>query len=74
MSGPYETIEERERKEFNLSKQSWISERNFNTVFSNRDGTKFIENYVVRDPSEPPNLYKFRNFDKKRWLSGNFIV
>ena len=41
MSGPYETIEERERKEFNLSKQSWISERNFNTVFSNRDMALF---------------------------------
>ena len=73
-SGQYETLDERERREFNESKKLWVSENNFNTIFKKNEGTDFIENYVSRDPSAPPNLHKFRVIAKNKWISGNFIV
>ena len=34
----------------------------------------YIQNYVVRDPSDPPTLHKFRIANKDKWIAGNFFV
>jgi hypothetical protein len=29
-----------------------------------------IENYVGKDPSEPPLLHRFRDVEKDKWVNG----
>jgi len=73
-SGPYETAEERERREFLESKKNWVDKNNFKGTFKSGSDPKFIPNYVTRDPSNPPVLHKFREENKTKWIGGNFFV
>ncbi len=74
MSGPYETQEERERRELKADKKRWVSPEGFTSVFTSGRRPNFIENYVTRDPSDPPVLHQFRSEDKGKWIAGGFVV
>lgn len=73
-SGPYETEDERRRRELAESKKLWVAKKDFDTVFSSRISPQLMVNYITMDPSDPPSLHKFRTENKKRWLAGKFIV
>jgi hypothetical protein len=51
--------------------KKWIVKNDFKTYFGKASTGKvnYIQNYVTRDPSEPPLLHKFRDKDKERWLA-----
>jgi len=50
--------------ELQISKKLWKSKVDFKTVANQAalhgQEKKYIPNYVVRDPSEPPMIHKFR--------------
>lgn len=60
-----------------VDKSKWISRNNFEARFGIATTGKgfdktYIQTYVMRDPSEPPILNKFRETSPERWLNGNF--
>ena len=73
-SGPYESIKEKAYKEFLENKKKWIGKKDFSTVLTRVIKPSYIQNYVVRDPSDPPTLHKFRIANKDKWIAGNFFV
>ena len=73
-SSPYESLTTKTHRKDLENKSHWISEKDFNNKYNPKPATEFIETYVVRDPSQPPALHKFRNIDKKRWIGNDFFV
>ena len=54
------------------SKKKWLA-KDFNTQGKSLQQEKFSDKYyVTADPSEPPQLMKFRSDDRKTFLAGNF--
>lgn len=50
----------------------FIGDKSFWAYYPNTKVSKYIENYVTRDPSLPISDYKFREFNHKKWLYGSF--
>ena len=52
----------------------WVNGDNFKTYFGKASTSQvnYIQNYVTRDPSEPPLLHKFRDKNKDKWIGGDF--
>lgn len=71
IGSPYKSQEDVYNEEYKQSKSKWITKNGFVAIVSSKK-YKDIENYVTKDPSEPPLLHKFRSVDKSKWLSGSF--
>ena len=71
-SSPYMSLEHREYIEKLKNKKKWVSDRDFITSVGRPINNKkifVIQNYVSITPSIPPVLYKFRNENKKKWMT-----
>ena len=71
-SSPYMSLEHREYIEKLKNKKKWVSDRDFITSVGRPINNKkifIIQNYVSLTPSIPPLLYKFRNENKKKWMT-----
>ena len=71
-SSPYMSSEHREYIEKLKDKKKWVSDRDFITSVGRPINNKkifVIKNYVSLTPSIPPLLYKFRNENKKKWIT-----
>ena len=71
-SSPYMSLEHREYIEKLQNKKHWVSDRDFITSVGRPINNKkifIIQNYVSLTPSIPPLLYKFRNENKKKWIT-----
>ncbi|CDW91520.1 UNKNOWN [Stylonychia lemnae] len=67
--------EEIYRKKEAENRKLWISKQNFKASFGNattNSDKNFIKNYVNKDPSQPPALFRWRDENKQEWLNGNF--
>ena len=53
-------------------KSKWQSPKNFWGYFPKHISTNDIENYVVRDFSEPASSHRFRIVEKAKWVAGSF--
>ena len=64
------TVENQERRE---NKKRWLNQKGFNNHIGKASYSKekdsYIKNYVNITPSLPPLLHKFRDTQKKKWLS-----
>jgi hypothetical protein len=62
-----------------VDKAKWVSRNDFNGrigIASTGKGFSPSNNsntYVMRDPSEPPMLFRFRQRSPDKWLGGDFI-
>jgi hypothetical protein len=69
----YKSDEEIRREEYKESKSKWITKCGFISHGPKHcTGYRVIENYVGKDPSEPPILHNFRPVNKTKWISGTF--
>eukprot|EP00826_Nyctotherus_ovalis_P001389 TRINITY_DN10210_c0_g1_i1.p2 TRINITY_DN10210_c0_g1~~TRINITY_DN10210_c0_g1_i1.p2 ORF type:complete len:182 (-),score=32.06 TRINITY_DN10210_c0_g1_i1:147-692(-) len=71
IGSPYKSQEDVYNEEYKQSKSKWITKNGFVAIVGSKN-YRDIENYVTKDPSEPPLLHKFRSVDKSKWLSGSF--
>ena len=72
-NAPYKSRDDIINEEYKESKKKWITKKGF-IVYGGKNCARYetIDNYVGKDPSEPPALHNFRTIDKKKWLSGSF--
>ena len=71
IGSPYKTKEDISNEEYKRAKNKWITKNGFIAAIRNSK-EKYINNYVTKDPSEPPVLHKFRSVNKSKWVSGSF--
>ena len=70
VSETYLCPEEKYRHEAYLDKKNWINKRGFIvSVGKYKMKPNFISNYVGMTPSEPPVCYKYRDVNKKKWIT-----
>lgn len=50
-----------------------IAGKTFKTNLISRDYERMISNYVTMTPSNPPNMHKFREENRTKWISKRFI-
>lgn len=59
-----------------INKNKWVSPQDFVRCIgvgsTGQTFSKGLDTYVMRDPSEPPLTYNFRNLSPKKWLFGSF--
>lgn len=61
-----------------VDKAKWVSRNNFNArigIATTGNGFSPSNNntYVMRDPSEPPMLFRFRQRSPEKWIAGDFV-
>ena len=70
---PYMDILTKEFIERKNNEKKWIVKQKFNNYVSKRSSNEIhsntdIKNYVMRTPSLPPVLYRFRRNEKNKWV------
>ena len=69
-ASPYMTEEEKRLEENLKDKKNWIDKRGFfSSVGHYSVQPHFISNYVQLTPSESPLNHKFRDVEKKKWIT-----
>lgn len=69
-SSPYITEEEKRLEENMRDKKNWIDKKGFfSSVGHYSVHPQFISNYVQLTPSESPLNHKFRDVEKKKWIT-----
>eukprot|EP00826_Nyctotherus_ovalis_P060992 TRINITY_DN8633_c0_g1_i3.p2 TRINITY_DN8633_c0_g1~~TRINITY_DN8633_c0_g1_i3.p2 ORF type:complete len:150 (+),score=26.44 TRINITY_DN8633_c0_g1_i3:1384-1833(+) len=68
---PYKSQLEFANEDYRRSKKKWLTKSGF-LACGGKKLYKVIENYVVKDPSEPPVLHRFRRTSKGKWIAGSF--
>ena len=72
-ASPYMSREDVYNEDYKNSKQKWLTKNGFMRHASRHcRGYKIIDNYVEKDPSDPPILHKFRAINKLKWIAGSF--
>eukprot|EP00826_Nyctotherus_ovalis_P031879 TRINITY_DN2564_c0_g4_i1.p1 TRINITY_DN2564_c0_g4~~TRINITY_DN2564_c0_g4_i1.p1 ORF type:complete len:241 (-),score=46.03 TRINITY_DN2564_c0_g4_i1:26-748(-) len=69
----YKSGDDVRREEYKEGKSRWMTKQGFMAYGEKHcKGYRIIENYVGKDPSEPPVLHNFRSVHKGKWVSGTF--
>lgn len=63
----FDMLKKQDEKE---GKRRWVTRRGFSTAV--KCEPRFIPNYVQATAGENPSTHQFRQFNKSRWLAGDF--
>jgi hypothetical protein len=51
-----------------------LGDRTIKAGHSRDEEKRYIQNYVIKTPSAPVKLHRFRETTKEKWINKNFIV